>query len=351
MDFDKIFVKDCNPTKMGGQAVMDGVMMKGTDRYAVAVRLPDNEIYIKTEKLPERKAWSKVPVIRGIFIFVDSLINGTKTLMYSADVAEKYEEILGEGATAEKGRGEKWLEKHFGERAVWNILIAVSVIFALAVTIGIFVIGPTAAISWLDGIIGSEIVLNLIEGLLRIAIFIIYVLLIRRMEEIKTVFRYHGAEHKCIHCYESGKELTPENCAPFYTLHPRCGTSFIVFVLVISLILFSFLGWPNLAVRIISRVLLIPFIAGISYEILKVAGKSTNLFMEIISVPGLWLQKLTTAEPDRAQLEVAIASINAVLDTEAECFEGISSMDGKMKMTSEEYYRRRTEDAGTEETA
>ncbi len=349
MDLSRIFIKDCNPTKMGGQAVMDGVMMKGANKQAVAVRLPDGEIYVRTQKLPERGGWSRIPVLRGLLVFLESLINGTKTLMYSADVLEKYEEKAGEAAAEEKGRTELWLEKRFGERALWNILVTVSVVTALALAVGIFVIGPTAVISGLGRFIHSGIILNLIEGLLRIAIFIIYVLLIRRMEDIKNVFRYHGAEHKCIHCYESGRQLIPENCEEFYTLHPRCGTSFIVFVLVISLILFSFLGWPNLAARIISRLLLIPVIAGLSYEVLKLAGRSTNRFIMLISVPGLWLQKLTTAEPDRKQLEVAIASINAVLDTGAPCFEGISGMDGKLKMTAEEYYREKenAEDSGT----
>ena len=340
MDLDRIFVKDCNPTKMGGQAVMEGVMMKGTDKQAVAVRLPNGDIHMKTEELPARSAWFKIPIIRGVVVFLDSLISGTKTLMYSADVLEKYEEKYGEMSTIEKGKTEQWLESHFGERAVWNILIAVSVIIALVFSVGIFVVGPTALINHLGVWIKSDIVLNLIEGLLRIALFILYVALIARMEDIKTVFRYHGAEHKCIHCYESGKELTPENAAEFYTLHPRCGTSFIVFVLVISIIVFSFLGWPNLAARIISRILLIPVIAGVSYEVLKWAGKSTNWFVKAISVPGLALQKLTTAEPTKEQLEIAIASINAVLDSDAPCYEGICKMDGKEIMTDSEYYSK-----------
>ena len=251
---------------------------------------------------------------------------------------EKYEEKLGEGALAEKGKFETWLEKHFGERAVWNILIAISVIISLVFSIGIFVIGPTAVINWMTAFTENEIVLNLTEGLLRIAIFVIYVLLISKMKDIHRVFQYHGAEHKCIHCFESGRELTPENCQEFYTLHPRCGTSFLVFVLVISLIVFSFLGWPNLALRIVSRLLLIPFIAGISYEVLKWAGKSDNWFIKIISIPGLYLQKLTTAPPDNEQLEVAIAAVKAVMDEDAPLYEGIAGKDGKFIKTAEEFY-------------
>ena len=338
MDLSKIFVKDANPTKMGGQAVMEGIMMKGDKKTAVAVRLPSGDIHIKTEENPKKRTWAKIPIVRGVIVFVNSLIQGTKTLMYSADVLEKYEEKLGEGALAEKGKFETWLEKHFGERAVWNILIAISVIISLVFSIGIFVIGPTAVINWMTAFTENEIVLNLTEGLLRIAIFVIYVLLISKMKDIHRVFQYHGAEHKCIHCFESGRELTPENCQEFYTLHPRCGTSFLVFVLVISLIVFSFLGWPNLALRIVSRLLLIPFIAGISYEVLKWAGKSDNWFIKIISIPGLYLQKLTTAPPDNEQLEVAIAAVKAVMDENAPLYEGIAGKDGKFIKTAEEFY-------------
>ena len=338
MDLSKIFVKDANPTKMGGQAVMEGIMMKGDKKTAVAVRLPSGDIHIKTEENPKKRTWVKIPIVRGVIVFVNSLIQGTKTLMYSADVLEKYEEKLGEGALAEKGKFETWLEKHFGERAVWNILIAISVIISLVFSIGIFVIGPTAVINWMTAFTENEIVLNLTEGLLRIAIFVIYVLLISKMKDIHRVFQYHGAEHKCIHCFESGRELTPENCQEFYTLHPRCGTSFLVFVLVISLIVFSFLGWPHLALRIVSRLLLIPFIAGISYEVLKWAGKSDNWFIKIISIPGLYLQKLTTAPPDNEQLEVAIAAVKAVMDEDAPLYEGIAGKDGKFIKTAEEFY-------------
>lgn len=338
MDLSKIFVKDANPTKMGGQAVMEGIMMKGDKKTAVAVRLPSGDIHIKTEENPKKRTWAKIPIVRGVIVFVNSLIQGTRTLMYSADVLEKYEEKLGDGALEEKGRFETWLEKHFGERAVWNILIAISVIVSLVFSIGIFVIGPTAVINWMTAFTENEIVLNLTEGLLRIAIFVIYVLLISKMKDIHRVFQYHGAEHKCIHCFESGRELTPENCQEFYTLHPRCGTSFLVFVLVISLIVFSFLGWPNLALRILSRLLLIPFIAGISYEVLKWAGKSDNWFIKIISIPGLYLQKLTTAPPDNEQLEVAIAAVKAVMDEDAPVYEGIAGKDGKFIKTAEEFY-------------
>lgn len=328
MDLKKIFVKDARPTKVGGQAVLDGIMMKGEDRTAVAVRLPNKDIHIKTEKLKEPAKWMKIPIIRGVGVFIGSLVTGTKTLMYSAEVLEGYD-----GPDAVEYEDDKltlWMEKKFGEKGAWNVMLYASVVIALLLTVGIFIILPTAAVNWLGHFTQSEILLNLIEGVLRIVLFVIYILAISKMKDIQTVFQYHGAEHKCIHCYENGLELTPEHCQTFYTLHPRCGTSFLMFVMVISLILFSLLGWPNLFWRIASRLLLIPVIAGLSYELLRWAGRSDNLFVKILSLPGLYLQKLTTARPDNEQLEVAIAAMKAVMVApETPCYEGICDKDGK----------------------
>lgn len=328
MDLSKIFLKDACPTKVGGQAVLDGIMMKGEDRTAVAVRLPNQDIHIKTEKLKKPGAWVKVPIVRGVGVFVSSLVTGMRTLMYSADVLESYDGP--EAQEVEEDKLTLWLEKRFGEKGAWNVMMYASVVFALIMTIGIFIILPTAAVNWLGHFTKSEILLNLVEGLLRIVLFIVYIAAIARLEDIKNVFRYHGAEHKCIHCFENGLELTPKNCQTFYTLHPRCGTSFLMFVMVISLILFSLLGWPNLVVRIASRLLLIPVIAGLSYELLKWAGRSDNLVVKILSMPGLYLQKLTTAEPTDQQLEVAIAAMSAVMvEPETPCYEGLCGKDGK----------------------
>lgn len=329
MDFKKIFLKEACPTKVGGQAVLEGIMMKGTDRTAVALRLPNNKIHMKTEKLKTPSKWTKIPLIRGVLVFVASLITGTKTLMYSAEVLESYD-----GDASEEGVEEDkltmWLEKKFGEKGAWNVMLYSSVVFALLFTIGVFVILPTAVVNLLGHVTSNEIVLNLVEGLLRIIMFVIYILAVSRMKEIHKVFQYHGAEHKCIHCFENGLELTPDNCREFYTLHPRCGTSFLMFVMVISLILFSLLGWPSLIWRITSRLLLIPVIAGLSYELLRWAGKSDNIVVKILSLPGLYLQKLTTAEPDKDQLEVAIAAMKAVMtDPDTPCFEGLCDKEGK----------------------
>ncbi|MBK5263002.1 MAG: DUF1385 domain-containing protein [Peptostreptococcaceae bacterium] len=321
MDLKKIFLKDSCPTKVGGQAVLEGIMMKGEAKTAVAVRLPDDSIHIRTENIGEKSKWTKYPIIRGVFIFAGSLVHGTKTLMYSAEVLENY--VGEDGPTYEKDKMTIWLEKHFGVKGAWDIMLYFSVFLALLFTVGIFIIGPTALVDIAGRFVENEIVLNLIEGVLRIVLFVIYIALISKMKDIKTVFQYHGAEHKCIHCYEKGLDLTVENCKPFYTLHPRCGTSFLMFVMVISLIIFSLLGWPNLFFRIMSRLLLLPIIAGLSYEVLRWGGSSSGTVVKILSLPGLYLQKLTTLEPDDKQLEVAIIAMKAAMEpASTPCYEG-----------------------------
>ncbi len=328
IDYSKIFIKEACPTSIGGQAVMDGVMMQGPERTAIAMRLPSGELYLKTKMKPKDPEAMKIPVVRGVIAFARSLVNGMSTLMESADILEKYapEEYAGE-----ETRFEKWVNKKFGDRAAWNILMTVSLIFAIVISIALFVILPTWAVNFFGRWIKNTIVLNLIEGVLRIAIFIGYIVLIRRMDEIGTLFKYHGAEHKTIHCYENNLELTPQNAQQFYTLHPRCGTSFMMFVLIISLLLFSLLGWPNLALRIVSRLVLIPVIAGLSYELLKWAGRSDGAVVKILSWPGLMLQRLTTDEPTDEQLEVAILSLKAVLvEKDFPVIEGFVDKDGNM---------------------
>lgn len=311
MDLSKIFRKGINPTKMGGQAVMEGIMMRGETKSALAVRLPDGTIKVETEDIKQQKKWMKLPLIRGVVAFIGSLIMGTGQLMKSA-------ELLGEADDEEyeETRFEKWLDDKFGSKGAWNVLMYMSVVLALAFTIGVFIILPTGVVSLMKLFTDSVFWLNFAEGAFRILLFVLYVWAISFMGEIKRVFQYHGAEHKTIHCYESGLELTPENCRQFPTLHPRCGTSFLMFVFIIAFALHFLLGWPNLALRIISRLLLLPVIAGLSYELLRWAGKGDSLVVKILSIPGLYLQKITTKEPDDKQLEVAIASINAVLEAE-----------------------------------
>ncbi|NLT47704.1 MAG: DUF1385 domain-containing protein [Clostridiales bacterium] len=333
MDLNKIFIKNACPTKIGGQAVLEGIMMKGTDRTAVVIRKPNKDMHIKIAPLPEMSIWKKIPIIRGVVVFVDALVTGTKTLLYSAEVLENAEG----GEEYEPDKLTIWLEKKFGKKGALNVMLYASVALAVLFTVGIFIILPTWIVNIFGMLTSNEVVLNLLEGVLRILMFVAYVALISRMKDIRTVFRFHGAEHNCIHCYENGLPLTTENCSKFETLHPRCGTSFLMFVMVISLLLFSLLGWPNLLWRITSRLLLIPFIAGLSYELLRLAGKGDSTFIKILSLPGLALQKLTTLKPDEKQLEVAIAAVKAVLNTEGpKEFIGLTDIEGNLYPETEE---------------
>ena len=328
MDLSKIFLKDACPTPVGGQAVMEGIMMRGLERTAVAVRLPDGRIHMKTQPNKKMGKWTKIPIVRGVVSFVTSLVQGTGILMYSADVLEAN---WPEEEQEETGKLETWMNEKFGEKGTWNIMIYLSVILALAMTIGMFILLPTVVANFLKPLIDSDFVFNLVEGVMRIVIFVVYIALISQMKDIKTVFQYHGAEHKTIHCFENNLELTPQNAQQFYTLHPRCGTSFLLFVMVISFVLHLFLGWPNLALRIVSRLLLVPVVAGLSYELLKWAGRSDNWLVKILSLPGLYLQKLTTKEPSDDQLEVAIAATKAVMVPDGTpYFEGICDLDGNL---------------------
>ena len=316
MDLNRIFMKNASPTKVGGQAILEGLMMRGSRSIAVAIREPSGNIHLSIEPLKPTGKWKKIPIVRGVISFIDSLVTGTTVLMDGADVLEKLEAEQGT-EVEEPGKFEKWLNDKFGEKAAWNVMLYASVVFAVAFSVGIFIILPTIVMNLLKRIgLSNVVLLNLCEGVLRMTMFICYVLLITKMPEIKRVFQYHGAEHKTIHCYENGLELTPENAQTFYTLHPRCGTSFLMFVMIISLLVFSLFGWPDLKTRLLTRLLGIPFIAGVSYEVLQFTGRHDSKFVQYMSLPGILLQKLTTAEPDLKQLEVAIAAMNAVLPSQ-----------------------------------
>lgn len=308
MEREKIFLKNAKPTSIGGQAVIEGVMMKGPDNLAIAVRKPDDEIIIKKETLKglSKSTLTKIPIIRGVIALIDSMVLGVRCLTYSAEFYEEEVEL-------EKSRFENWLERKLGDKAN-DLMIYFSVFVAIMMAMLLFIILPTIVTNFLKNIIDHHILLNSVEGVFRILLFVGYVLLISKMKDIQRVFEYHGAEHKTIHCYESGKPLTVDNVREFTTLHPRCGTSFLVLVLVISIVLFSFVGWPNPWIRIVSRFLLMPVVAGISYEIIRWAGKSKSKLVAMISYPGLMLQKLTTSEPDDGQLEVAIAAMCNVIN-------------------------------------
>ncbi len=308
--------KSCHITSIGGQAVIEGVMMRGPKESAIAVRKPDGEIIVEKKPINSFVAKykiNKIPIIRGAFSFVESLIEGTKALMFSAefyDIEDKEEKKKKEEMTKEELKKQEAKEKKSLTAAIYF-----SVLVALVFSIGIFMMLPTFLVGLLRDYAGltSNVLTTALEGIVRIAIFLVYILLVARMNDIKRVFQYHGAEHKTIFCYEAGKELTVENVRNERRLHPRCGTSFLILVMVISIILFSFISWEDKIMRIVIRLLLLPVVAGISYELIKFAGRHDGVIVRIISAPGMWLQKITTNEPDDSQIEVAIAAMEAVL--------------------------------------
>lgn len=333
MDLRKIFMKGACPTSIGGQAILEGIMMRGPKKTAIAIRLADGRIHIKTEPTQQASKLGKMPIIRGVVNFVSALVMGTKVLMYSADVLEKsYPQEY------EKGKFDSWVENKLGKEKAWNILMIFSVVLALIFSVGIFMLLPTVVTGWMTKVTDNILLLNLAEGFVRILLFIVYIWAISKMKDIEKVFQYHGAEHKTIHCYENGLELTPANVQTFYTLHPRCGTSFLMFVMVIAILVHCFMGWPNVWLRMGSRIIVLPLIAGLSYELLKWAGRSDNWLVKALSLPGIYLQKLTTKEPNDSQVEVAIAAVKAVLpDRDDEpFFEGICDLDGRPIKSSDE---------------
>lgn len=345
LDYSKIFIRDACPTKIGGQAIMEGVMMRGADRTAIAMRMPQGELYLKTKMRKDDPRIMKIPLVRGVVAFARSLVDGMGTLMESASILEKYapEEY-------EEGKFESWVNRKFGAGAAWNILMTLALLISIVISVVFFVILPTWVVNFMKTWTDNAVVLNLIEGVLRMLMFVGYVAAIRNMKDIKTLFRYHGAEHKSIHCFENNEDLTVENARKYYTLHPRCGTSFMMFVLLISILLFSFLGWPNLLWRIVSRLLLLPVIAAISYELLKWAGRSDGKLVKILSYPGLMLQKLTTAEPTDEQLEVALLALKSVLvDPETIEVEGFVDKDGNIVRSRKEEEQARKEASEWEE--
>ena len=294
---------------VGGQAVIEGVMMQGDKKKAVAVRTPDGEIKVKTERINSwvrNKHIDKIPFLRGMFILFETMIDGMKSLNYSSDI---YMEETGE---EEEDAIDRFIKKMFGDKAN-DVLIMVSMVIAVILSVGLFVMLPTFAGGFFAKFINNDVVLNLIEGIIRILILFAYIYAISKNKDIERVYQYHGAEHKSIHCYESGKELTVENAREFKRLHPRCGTNFLFIVMATSIILFAFFGWPNPLMRILMRIVCIPVVAGIAYEIIRILGKYDNAFTRMIAYPGMMLQYLTTKEADDEQLEVAIASLKAVL--------------------------------------
>lgn len=298
---------------IGGQAVMEGIMMRKGSEYSVAVRKENGEIEVKKETykgVGSKCKLFRLPFIRGIFSFVDSLVLGMKSLNYSASL------FMEDGEEEEPGRFEKWLQKKFGDKAE-KVIMDLTMVISIILAMGIFMVFPTWVSTLMKPLLGNGIWMALFEGVLRIAIFIAYVGLISLMPDIKRTYMYHGAEHKCINCIEHGLPLTVENVMKSSKEHKRCGTSFLLIVMVISILFFLVIRPETLWLRLVSRILLIPVIAGVSFEFLRLAGNSDNPVVNLLSKPGLMLQGLTTKEPDEKMAEVAICAVEAVFDWKA----------------------------------
>lgn len=292
---------------VGGQAVIEGVMMQSKDKRAVAVRKSDGEIALKEDRI---KSWvrdkniDKIPFVRGSFVMIDTMIQGIKSLNFSSEFFME---------EAEEDKFDLFIKKIFKDKAN-DIIIIFSLVIAMLLSAGLFIFIPTLVGGAFSKVMPNDFMLNLIEGIIRIAILFAYIVLISRNKDIERVFQYHGAEHKSIYCYENDLELTVENARKFKRLHPRCGTNFLFIVMAVSIILFAFFGWPNPILRIFMRIICVPIVAGLSYEVIRVLGKYDNGFTKIIAYPGMMLQYFTTKEPDDEQLEVALEALKAVVD-------------------------------------
>lgn len=300
--------KECFKTSVGGQALMEGIMMRGPRVICCAVRRPDGGIETQTEPVPARGAWARIPLVRGAVSMIESLVLGYKYMMYSAKVSmgEDFEE-------EEETKLERWIGDHLGEKAE-DALLAVAAVLGGMAAILLFTVLPTLIV----GAVGRFVPLGrwlrvVLEAVLKVCIFLSYMVLISRMKEIHRVFEYHGAEHKTIACYEAGEALTVENVRKYTRFHPRCGTSFLILVVLVSVFLYAVLPWGSTALRVVYKLLLLPLVMGISYELLKWCGRSDTLATRIIRQPGLWVQRLTVFEPDDSMIEVAIAAVTPVL--------------------------------------
>ena len=297
---------------IGGQAVIEGIMMQNGTNYAIAVRKPDGEIEVKKDtyvSLTKKHKLLALPFIRGVFSFADSMIVGMRALTWSCSFFEDDEE-------EEAGPVEKWLDRVFGEK-LEGILMSIVMVLSFALAIGIFMVLPMLIANFCRSLIRSETVMAVLEGVIRIGIFVAYIKLVSRMDEIRRTFMYHGSEHKCINCIEHGLALNVDNVRASSKEHKRCGTSFIMFVMIVSILFFMVLRPETLWLRAVSRILLIPVIAGVSYEFLRFAGRHDSFLVNLLSRPGMWMQGLTTTEPDDSMIEVAIAAVETVFDWRA----------------------------------
>lgn len=301
--------KELFKTSVGGQALMEGIMMRGPEYICCAVRRPDGSIQTKLDPLSKRGIWHKIPIIRGAISMIESLFTGYNYMLYSAQVSmgDDYDPAEEESAF------EKWVGDHLGEKAE-NILLTGAALVGGLFAILLFTVLPTVIV----GGIGHFVPLGrwpkvILEAVLKVGIFLTYMVLISKMKEIHRVFEYHGAEHKTIACYEAGDELTVENVRKYTRFHPRCGTSFLILVVIVSVFLYSVLPWSSTGLRVVFKLLLLPVVMGISYELLKWCGRSDNIATRIIRQPGLWVQRLTVFEPDDSMIQVAITAVTPVL--------------------------------------
>lgn len=300
---------ECFKTSVGGQALMEGIMMRGPQRICCAVRKPDGSIETKLEPTPHHGVCSRIPLVRGAVSMVESLVLGYRYMMYSAQVSmgEDYDPQQEESAF------EKWVGDHLGKKAEDMLLVAAAVVGGLFAIL-LFTVLPTVLVGGLDHLISlgrwPKVIL---EAVLKVGIFLSYMMAISHMKEIHRVFEYHGAEHKTIACYEAGDPLTVENVRKYTRFHPRCGTSFLILVVIVSVFLYSVLPWGSMGLRVLFKLLLLPVVMGISYELLKWCGRSDNWATRIIRAPGLLVQRLTVFEPDDSMIEVAIAAVTPVL--------------------------------------
>ena len=305
--------KKIKKTMIGGQALIEGLMMKGPEKTCAAIRKPDGEIHTEVTKTAHNPV-RKIPFLRGPVAMILSLKEGYGAINKSAEIA-----LTEEQQEEQKGKFDKWFDKTFGDKG-GAVISVVAMILGVALAIFLFMMAPAFLVNLISSFYELGAFKTLVEGIIKIIIFIAYLFLITRMKDIHRVFEYHGAEHKTITCYEYGDELTVENVKKHSRFHPRCGTSFIFIVLIISIIIFSFITWGNLFVRVGLKILTLPVVMGISYEIIMFAGKYDNIFCRVVSAPGMWIQRLTTFEPDDEEIEVAITAFNAVApqdDTDA----------------------------------
>ncbi len=326
---------------IGGQAVIEGIMMKNQEQYAVAVRKPDQEIVVEVQNyqgIVKNKAVKNLPIVRGVLSFIDSLVLGMKTLTFSASFYEEEE-------NSKPSKADKALNQLFKDKAE-DMVMGATVCFSVVAAVALFMILPYFISNLLEPYIISTKLMAVIEGLIRIAIFIGYILLISCMKDIRRTFMYHGAEHKCINCIESGLPLTVENVRISSKQHKRCGTSFLLIVMVISMVFFFFIHTSNPVLRVVIRLLLIPVIAGVSYEFIRFAGNHDSLLVELLSKPGMWMQRLTTKEPDDQMIEVAIRAVDAVFDWKSwQVEQGHLSQEEADRMRAEEGFEFYEDDA------